>query len=92
MCSVTLVWTDPPGRGLQNDLDLIVKGPNNIEKHVNMGDRPEFDRSNNVEQVVWTSLPAEDIRIIHGSCVPHIFKQKLAHPYALCWSIHRPLK
>jgi hypothetical protein len=32
---VMLVWTDPPGYALQNDLDLIVRAANNQERHGN---------------------------------------------------------
>src|SRR5262249_26202520 len=34
---VTLVWSDPPGAALQNDLDLIVRAVNGQERHGNMG-------------------------------------------------------
>ena len=54
---VTLVWTDPPGAKLQNDLDLIVKASNGQERHGNMGTGKGFDRVNNVEQVVWKTSP-----------------------------------
>jgi hypothetical protein len=52
----TLVWSDPPGEGLQSDLDLIVVA-NRQENHGNMppGSR-DFDRKNNVEQVVLDNL------------------------------------
>src|SRR5204862_294331 len=50
---VTLVWTDPPGLGLQNDLDLIVTCDGLIA-HGNKGvGATTFDRDNNVEQVDW---------------------------------------
>jgi serine protease AprX len=50
---VTLVWTDPPGDSLQNDLDLIVKTPDGQEFHGNVAPGSSaFDRSNNVEQVI----------------------------------------
>ncbi|WP_030723677.1 hypothetical protein [Streptomyces sp. NRRL F-2580] len=49
---VTLVWTDPAGAALQNDLDLIVRAGDQ-ERHGNMGTGPGFDRVNNVEQVHW---------------------------------------
>jgi serine protease AprX len=53
----TLVWTDPPGDVLQNDLDLIVKA-GNLERHGNMAaSSTGFDRVNNVEQVLWTGIP-----------------------------------
>ena len=55
---VTLVWTDPPGLGLQNDLDLIVTCDGLIA-HGNKGvGATTFDRDNNVEQVDWVGLPA----------------------------------
>ncbi|KAK3311608.1 peptidase S8/S53 domain-containing protein [Chaetomium strumarium] len=61
---ITLVWTDPPGGELQNDLDLIVVAPGDeIKRHGNQpGDFPynmqtHFDRKNNVEQIVWERIP-----------------------------------
>jgi len=54
----TLVWTDPPGEGLQSDLDLIVTA-GGVERHGNMpAGSTGFDRTNNVEQVAWTNIPA----------------------------------
>jgi hypothetical protein len=54
----TLVWTDPPGDSLQNDLDLIVIAQGQ-EQHGNMApSSTAFDRVNNVEQVVWTGIAA----------------------------------
>lgn len=62
---VTLVWTDPPGEVLQNDLDLIVRDASGAERH---GNRPPnsaaFDRDNNVEQVIWTNVAPGDAQII----------------------------
>jgi len=62
----TLVWTDPSGDALQNDLDLIVQAPNGIdERH---GNQPPtsiaFDRTNNVEQIVWENIPQGNVTII----------------------------
>jgi len=53
----TLVWTDPPGEGLQSDLDLLVKiGAE--ERHGNVpASSNDFDRTNNVEQVLWDHVP-----------------------------------
>ena len=69
----TLVWTDPPGETLQNDLDLIVRATNGVERHGNVpATSTEFDRTNNVEQVVWTSIPPGDVEIVvraHRSAV-----------------------
>ncbi len=54
---VTLVWTDPPGLGLQNDLDLIVAcGGKTAHGNLGVG-ATAFDRANNVEQVYWPDLP-----------------------------------
>jgi hypothetical protein len=55
---VTLVWSDPPGEGLQNDLDLVVVA-NQQERHGNMpAGSKAFDRKNNVEQVIMDHLVA----------------------------------
>ncbi|HEY1752471.1 MAG TPA: S8 family serine peptidase [Caulobacteraceae bacterium] len=55
---VTLVWTDPAGQGLQNDLDLVVS-VGQTEAHGNVGaGSAEFDRLNNVEQVDLSGLAA----------------------------------
>ena len=60
---VTLVWTDPPGEGLQSDLDLIVNAGNQ-ERHGNMpAGSKGFDRKNNVEQVIWEQVPAGEITV-----------------------------
>ena len=54
LLKATLVWTDPPGEGLQNDLDLIVSGAGGSEWHGNQPvNATTFDRTNNVEQVAW---------------------------------------
>ncbi|PWY93849.1 subtilisin-like protein [Aspergillus sclerotioniger CBS 115572] len=85
---VTLVWTDPPGTELQNDLDLIVIGPDGKEKHGNMGDGSGFDRKNNVEQVVWKGLqPGSSIKVRVYAF--HIFQRDHNQPYAVVWTINR---
>ena len=64
LLKVTLVWTDPPGDGLQNDLDLIVKSAGGEKRHGNkQPGETDFDRVNNVEQVVWNNFPAGDVEI-----------------------------
>jgi serine protease AprX len=65
MLKVTLVWTDPPGETLQNDLDLIVRAANGQERHGNMSPSSSaFDRQNNIEQVIWPDVPVGDIEIL----------------------------
>ena len=55
----TLVWTDPAGDTLQNDLDLIVQAASGEERHGNVAaGSTDFDRLNNVEQVTWSNPPA----------------------------------
>jgi hypothetical protein len=60
----TLVWTDPAGEALQNDLDLIVRTPDGQEFH---GNAPvgstDFDRSNNAEQVIVANLTQGNVDI-----------------------------
>lgn len=80
---VSLVWSDPPGAMLQNDLDLIVKASNGQERHGNMGLSHNFDRVNNVEQVVWNNIPPGDVKITVRAF--HI--TQFAQPYAFAWRI-----
>lgn len=62
---VTLVWTDPAGEALQNDLDLIVRLADGKERHGNVAaESTAFDRNNNVEQVMVTNPPAGQTEII----------------------------
>ena len=63
LLKATLVWTDPPGEGLQSDLDLIVHAGAK-EQHGNMpAGSTGFDRTNNVEQVIWTNVPAGPVTV-----------------------------
>jgi subtilisin family serine protease len=65
LLKVTLVWTDPPGEALQNDLDLIVRTADGQERHGNMPpSSTQFDRRNNVEQIVWPSVPTGKVEIV----------------------------
>jgi hypothetical protein len=60
----TLVWTDPAGEALQNDLDLIVRTPNGLEFHGNTpAGSTDFDRSNNAEQVIVANLTQGNVDI-----------------------------
>lgn len=61
---VTLVWTDPPGETLQNDLDLIIRHVNGEERHGNVTPgSTAFDRNNNVEQIHWRDAPPGNYEI-----------------------------
>ncbi|GAB3949337.1 S8 family serine peptidase [Streptomyces sparsus] len=79
---VTLVWTDPPGPALQNDLDLIVRAGGR-ERHGNMGTDSGFDRVNNIEQVRWKDIPAGETEVVVRA---HRIT-RFAQPYALAWRI-----
>ena len=80
---VTLVWSDPPGAALQNDLDLIVRASDGTERHGNMGTGKGFDRLNNVEQVWWANMPAGPAEILVSAHRITRFPQ----PYAFAWRI-----
>ncbi len=79
---VSLVWTDPPGAALQNDLNLIVRAGGQ-ERHGNMGTGPGFDRVNNVEQVHWRDVPAGEAEVVVSA---HRIT-RFAQPYAVAWRI-----
>jgi serine protease AprX len=80
---VTLVWSDPPGAALQNDLDLIVRLSDGTERHGNVGVSQDFDRLNNVEQVSWTGIPPGEVKII----IRAFRITRFAQPYAYAWRI-----
>jgi hypothetical protein len=80
---ITLVWSDPAGANLQNDLDLIVKAANGQERHGNMGTSSGFDRTNNVEQVVWENIPPGNAKITIRAFRITQFPQ----PYAFAWRL-----
>lgn len=80
---ITLVWSDPPGPQLQNDLDLIVTAADGSERHGNSGSTAGFDRRNNVEQVLWTGMPPGQARITIRAFRITQFPQ----PYAYVWRL-----
>jgi serine protease AprX len=80
---ITLVWSDPAGEQLQNDLDLIVVAADGTERHGNMGTSKTFDRQNNVEQVVWINMPPGDAKVVINAFRITRFPQ----PYAFAWRI-----
>jgi hypothetical protein len=80
---ITLVWSDPAGAALQNDLDLIVRAADGTERHGNMGTSKGFDRRNNVEQVLWHNMPPG-----RATVVVRAFRiTRFAQPYAYAWRI-----
>jgi hypothetical protein len=65
LLKVTLAWTDPAGESLQNDLDLTVRTADGQERHGNMpATSTDFDRVNNVEQVLWQNPAAGDAVVL----------------------------
>jgi serine protease AprX len=80
---ITLVWSDPPGAMLQNDLDLIVRAANGQERHGNAGTSDKFDRQNNVEQVLWTGMPPGKAEVVIRAFRITRFPQ----PYAYAWRL-----
>jgi serine protease AprX len=80
---ITLVWTDPAGPNLQNDLDLIVKAADGSERHGNMGTSNGFDRVNNVEQILWSNMPPGEAQVTIRATRITRFPQ----PYAYAWRI-----
>ncbi len=80
---ITLVWSDPAGDRLQNDLDLIVIAADGSERHGNVGTSRNFDRVNNVEQILWTNMPPGDAKII----IRAFRITRHPQPYAYAWQI-----
>ena len=80
---ITLVWSDPPGAALQNDLDLIIVAADGTERHGNMGTGAGFDRANNVEQIWWRNMAPGPAKITIQAFRITRFPQ----PYAYAWRI-----
>jgi serine protease AprX len=80
---ITLVWADPAGAELQNDLDLVVVAADGNERHGNMGLSKGFDRLNNVEQVFWANMPPGLAKITISAFRITRFPQ----PYAYAWRL-----
>lgn len=75
---VSLVWTDPPGPMLQNDLDLTVK----VDTQSRAGNT-SLNRKNNVEQVVWPNIP-------QGTAKVRVSARSLttsSQGYAVAWKL-----
>ncbi|RBQ81897.1 hypothetical protein FVER14953_21525 [Fusarium verticillioides] len=82
---VTMVYSDLPGAALQNNINLQVAVGDAPSRFGNLGDRP--DDVNNVEQVIWSGIPAErDTKITLSVTEPRTL---LGHKqaFALVWSV-----
>ncbi|KAK3352438.1 peptidase S8/S53 domain-containing protein [Lasiosphaeria hispida] len=90
---VTLVWTDPAGEQLQNDLDLIVVAPGGeTERHGNQRAREfafktkePYDRKNNVEQVVWEGIGKGEVGVVVRA---HNVSSLKGQTFALAWKVY----
>ncbi len=88
---MTLAWTDFPGNQLVNDLDLVVKTPDDEEFHGNFHQptSPDFhlDATNNVEQVL-IEKPVEGVYRINviGDTVSQDAPGGVGQDYALILS------
>jgi serine protease AprX len=64
LLKVTLVWTDPAGESLQNDLDLTVQTASGLVGVGNAAPGSSIpDRTNNVEQVSLQAVPSGQVTI-----------------------------
>jgi hypothetical protein len=80
---ITLVWSDPAGAMLQNDLDLIVIAADGSERHGNAGTSSNFDRVNNVEQVMWANMPPGTSKVV----IRANYITRFPQPYAYAWRV-----
>ncbi|PNP73551.1 hypothetical protein FNYG_13145 [Fusarium nygamai] len=82
---VTMVYSDLPGAALQNNINLQVAVGDAPSRFGNLGDRP--DDVNNVEQVIWSGIPAErDTKVTLSVTAPRtMLGGKQA--FALVWSV-----
>ncbi|OAP62346.1 hypothetical protein AYL99_04549 [Fonsecaea erecta] len=67
---VTLVYADVAGAALANDLNLVAiaggkeRHGNQRDREFNIGDTTTFDRRNNVEQIIWPQVSADQVHIV----------------------------
>ncbi|KAF5989474.1 serine protease/ABC transporter B family protein tagB [Fusarium bulbicola] len=82
---VTMVYSDLPGAALQNNINLQVAVGDGPSRFGNLGDRP--DDVNNVEQVIWSDIPAErDTKITLSVTAPRTMRGD-KQAFALVWSV-----
>ncbi|KAF5593136.1 serine protease ABC transporter B family tagB [Fusarium subglutinans] len=82
---VTMVYSDLPGAALQNNINLQVAVGDGPSRFGNLGDRP--DDVNNVEQVIWSGIPAEsDTKITLNVSTPRTMRGD-KQAFAIVWSV-----
>ena len=89
-----LVWTDLPGNGLQNNLNVILKNVTTKEKWIGNKDLPrsihKFDRSNNVKVIrINNPTPGEYIIQINAD---NIFRDGQDYALALTGNLSKELE
>lgn len=82
---LTMVYNDLPGGQIQNNLNLAVIDPFTGELRHGGISEDDIDLQNNVEQVVWDSLPSRSLKI-------RVTAQKIrnlndSQDYALAWLV-----
>ncbi|KAF4954310.1 hypothetical protein FGADI_5333 [Fusarium gaditjirri] len=82
---VTMAYSDLPGARLQNNINLQVAVGDEPSRFGNLGNRP--DNINNVEQVVWSGIPADrETNITLKVTAPRALRGK-KQAFALVWSV-----
>ncbi|KAH7153629.1 subtilisin-like protease [Dactylonectria macrodidyma] len=84
---LTMAYADLPGASLSNDLNLVVV-LGDKQRHGNQGNEEfdidatqTFDRSNNVEQVVWPQITEGNVKVI----IKHYRLLSPRVPFAYAW-------
>ncbi|KAJ4167448.1 hypothetical protein NW754_011263 [Fusarium falciforme] len=87
---LTMTYADLPGASLSNDLNLVVVAGDK-QRHGNQGNEEfdvnatqTFDRSNNVEQIVWPKIPGDSVKVI----VKHYRLLSARVPFAYAWRFY----
>ena len=80
---VTLAWSDPPGKLLQNKIEFAAKSGG--ETRYGNGSS-SFDL-NNVQRIVWKNLAPGDVMLSMGGSRVLVDKPQ---PFALVWSVTYP--
>lgn len=90
---VTLTYADLPGAALSNDLNLLLivstkeRHGNQVGADFDIGSTEGFDRSNNVEQIIWPDIAGatgDDVQIV----VRHYRLLSERVPFAYAWRFY----